>query len=91
MVKATRICTYNNQYVPTSFIIDFLYCAQIFLSAGEVEVAAASVGITEGGAFGSVCVVLTGTTGSPTELVNPLAVSVGSVLNAEAGRFLIVS
>ncbi|CAI8021396.1 hypothetical protein GBAR_LOCUS12700, partial [Geodia barretti] len=53
--------------------------------AGEVEVAAASVGITEGGAAGSVCVVLTGTTGSPTELVNPLAVSVESVLNADAG------
>ncbi|CAI8022067.1 hypothetical protein GBAR_LOCUS12985 [Geodia barretti] len=53
--------------------------------AGEVEVAAASVGITEGGAAGSVCVVLTGTTGSPTELSNPLAVSVASVLNADAG------
>ncbi|CAI8055585.1 hypothetical protein GBAR_LOCUS30328, partial [Geodia barretti] len=53
--------------------------------AGEVEVAAASVGITEGGAAGSVCVVLTGTTGSPTELVNPLAVTVASVLNADAG------
>ena len=63
----------------------------MFLSAGEVEVAAASVGITEGGAAGSVCVVLTGTTGSPTELVNPLAVSVGSVLNADAGRLLIIS
>ena len=37
------------------------------------------------------CVVLTGTTGSPTELVNPLAVSVGSVLNADAGRLLIMS
>ncbi|CAI8055209.1 hypothetical protein GBAR_LOCUS30144, partial [Geodia barretti] len=53
--------------------------------AGEVEVAAASVGITEDGAAGSVCVVLTGTTGSPTELANALAVSVVSVLNAEAG------
>ena len=53
--------------------------------------AAASVGITEGGAASSVCVVLTGTTGSPTELLNPLAVSVASVLNAEAGRFLIIS
>ena len=53
--------------------------------------AAASVGITEGGAAGSVCVVLTGTTGSPTELANALAVSVISVLNAEAGRLLIVS
>ena len=63
----------------------------MFLSAGEVEVAADSVGIIEGGAAGSVCVVLTGTTGSPTELVNPLAVSVGSVLNAEAGRLLIIS
>ena len=49
------------------------------------------MGITEGGAAGSVCVVLTGTTGSPTELVNPLAVSVGSVLNADAGRLLIIS
>ena len=65
-------------------------CRFIFLSAGEVEVAAASVGITEGGAAGSVCVVLTGTTGSPTELANALAVSVASVLNAEAGRFLII-
>ena len=53
--------------------------------------AAASVGITEGGAAGFVCVVLTGTTGSPTELVNPLAVSVSFVLNAEAGRLLIIS
>ena len=53
--------------------------------------AAASVGITEDGAAGSVCVVLTGTTGSPTELANALAVSVISVLNAEAGRLLIVS
>ena len=52
---------------------------------------ATSVGITEGGAFGSVCVVLTGTTGSPTELVNPLAISFTSVLNAEAGRLLIIS
>ena len=51
----------------------------------------ASVGITEGGAAGSVCVVLTGTTGFPTELVNPLAVSVGSVLNADAGRLIIIS
>ncbi|CAI8045413.1 hypothetical protein GBAR_LOCUS25117 [Geodia barretti] len=53
--------------------------------AGEVGVAAASVGITEGGAASSVCGVLTGTTGSPTEPVNALAVSVTSVLNAEAG------
>ena len=53
--------------------------------------AAASVGIPEGGAAALVCVVLTGTTGSPIELVNPLAVSVGSVLNAEAGRLLIIS
>ena len=53
--------------------------------------AAASDSITEGGAAGSVCVVLTGTTGSPTELVNPLEVSVESVLNADAGRLLIIS
>ena len=56
-----------------------------------MEVAAASVGITEGGAAGSMCVVLTGTTGSPTELANPLEVSVIYVLNAEAGRLLIIS
>ena len=72
-------------YLPYSVL------CQIFLSAGEVEVDSASVGITEGGAAGSVCVVLTGTTGSPTELVNPLSVSVGSVLNADAGRLLIIS
>ena len=48
------------------------------------------MGITEGGEAGSVCVVLMGTTGSPTELVNPLAVSVAFVLNAEAGRLLII-
>ena len=53
--------------------------------------AAASVGVTEGGAAGSVCVVLTGTTGSPTELVNALAVSLASVLNAEAGRLTIIN
>ena len=46
------------------------------------------MGITEGGAAGSVCVVLTGTTGSPTELVN---LALGSVLNADAGRLLIIS
>ena len=49
------------------------------------------MGIIEGGAAGSVCVVLAGTTGSPTELVNPLAVSVGSVLNADAGMLLILT
>ena len=53
--------------------------------------AAASVGITEGGAAGSVCVVLTGTTGSPTKLVKPLSVSLGSVPNADVGRLLIIS
>ena len=53
--------------------------------------AAASVGITEGGAAGSVCVVLTGTTGSPTELANALAVSVISELNAGTGSLLIIS
>ena len=53
--------------------------------------AADSSSITEGGAAGPVCVVLTATTGSPTELTNALAVSVGSVLNAEAGRLLIIS
>ena len=53
--------------------------------------AAASASITEGGGSGSVCVVLTGTTGSPTELVNALAVSVISVLNAEAGRLTIIN
>ena len=51
---------------------------------------AASVGITEGGTAGFVCVVLTGTTGSPTELVNPLVVSVTFVQNVEAGRLLII-
>ena len=44
------------------------------------------MGITEGGAAGSVCVVLTGT---PTELGHPLAVTVTYVLNADAGRLLI--
>ena len=53
--------------------------------------AAASASITEGGAASSVCVVLTGTTGSPTELANALAVSVTSVLNAGTGRLLIIS
>ena len=58
-----------------------------FPSAGQVQVVSPSVSVDEG-SVGSICVVLTATTGSPTELANPLTVNLTSVLNAEAGLLI---
>ena len=55
-----------------------------FLSAGQVQVVSPSVSVDEG-SVASICVVLTATTGLPTELANSLTVNLTSLLNAEAG------
>ena len=63
---------------------DHIFCHFWFPVVGEVQVATPSITITEG-ANGTVCVVLTAASGSPTSLANPLIVELMANLNAGAG------
>ena len=84
-VSATTTVTItDNDGRSINILVSTRWLLITFLAAGQVQVVSPSVCVDEG-SLGSICVILTATTGSPNELANPLTINLTFAVNAEAG------